>query len=788
MLIMNSPFVFLLSLFFLSLTTYSQPVHLEWANSSGSTGLEQSNGITGDENGNIYTVGVFNSSVDFDPGPGVFDLTSEGAYDVFIQKLDQDGNFLWAKAIGSTDTEYGKSISVDTAGNVYVCGYFKNTVNFNPDGLFELTSNGIWDSFVLKLDADGNFIWAKSFGGTDSDVGLFIQCDQLDNIYISGNFRETVDFDPEIGEHWEISNGESDAYILKLTAAGSFVWVYHFGNSTSVSAASIDVSADFNISVVGVFQDTLDFDPGPEINNRISNGGRDPYLLQINTEGEFVFVQSIGGELDDYANSVSTDTEGNLCIVGNFQGNADFDPGIGTDIMTSNGSIDAFVQKYTPLGTPLWVNTFGGIFIDDCSRVLTDDSGNIYYGGLYSDAVDFDASMAELTLSSVGGGDAYFCKLNASGNLLWAKSFGGENSDVMTNMYISPVNELFLTGTFADISDMNPALAIENLTSVGSTDCFRSKFVPCDSHTESILSASVCDGIWSPSGMYYWDSTAVYYDTISNFIGCDSLITAIVTVNKTYSTLDIEACENYTSPSDLYLWDSTGMYQDTILNMALCDSIITINLTIHSIYSDDTTTITSCEDSFYWEVADTSYSESGFYPVTYSSIHGCDSSVVLDLTINFIDTTLSILGDNFTANESSPDITYQWVTCPDMEIVPGATDQLFIATTPGDYAVILSDGTCTITSSCFTFLSIDNAKLDNVLSIYPNPNNGVFYISPIFEDAHIRIYSNDGNLIANSIPLSSGKGQFDLTHLAKGFYIIEIITENDSYFDSLIIK
>src|SRR5690348_8520371 len=130
-----------------------------WAKGIGGTGNDYGTSITSDIYGNTYTTGIFEGTADFDPGPGVYSLTSVGLQDIFICKTDAMGNFVWAKAIGGVNNDVGYSISLDHFGNLYTTGYFSGTVDFNPNsGTFNLTAVGNKDCFICKLDTSGNFI------------------------------------------------------------------------------------------------------------------------------------------------------------------------------------------------------------------------------------------------------------------------------------------------------------------------------------------------------------------------------------------------------------------------------------------------------------------------------------------------------------------------------------------------------------------------------------------------------------------------------------------------------
>ncbi|MBL4753319.1 MAG: SBBP repeat-containing protein, partial [Flavobacteriales bacterium] len=133
----------------------------------------------------MYITGFYDGTVDFDPGPSTFTMTTNGSSgDVFIQKLDANGNFIWAKSMGGTSAKLSRSITTDASGNVYITGYFESSVvDFDPGpGTFNLSSNGLKDVFIQKLDALGNFVWAKSMGGTSNDLSYSITTDASGNV------------------------------------------------------------------------------------------------------------------------------------------------------------------------------------------------------------------------------------------------------------------------------------------------------------------------------------------------------------------------------------------------------------------------------------------------------------------------------------------------------------------------------------------------------------------------------------------------------------------------------
>jgi len=182
----------------------------QWVNTYGGSAFDVGEDITVDSSGNSYITGYFEGTVDFGGG----NVTSAGAADIFILKLNSSGTFQWVNTYGGTSTDVGQGIAVDSSGNSYITGSFQGTVDF---GSGDITPSGFDDIFVLKVNPSGTFQWVSTFGGTSIDVGEDITVDSSGNSYITGWFRETVDF----GGGNVTSAGGADIFVLKLNSSGA---------------------------------------------------------------------------------------------------------------------------------------------------------------------------------------------------------------------------------------------------------------------------------------------------------------------------------------------------------------------------------------------------------------------------------------------------------------------------------------------------------------------------------------------------------------------------------------
>ncbi|MBK5285337.1 MAG: T9SS type A sorting domain-containing protein [Bacteroidia bacterium] len=390
-----------------------------WAKAMGGTGGDgEGYSVAIDPgSGAVYTTGDFQGTADFDPGAGVFNLTSAGSDDIFISKLDSSGNFVWAKAMGGTNQDIGYSVAIDPTGSgaVYTTGAFGGTVDFDPGaGVFNITAGGSDDIFISKLDSSGNFVWAKAMGGTSQDKGFSIAIDSAGSgdVYTTGYFYGTADFDPDSSGIFNlISTGGENIFISKLDNSGSFIWAKATGGGMGFSIA-IDPAGSGNVHTTGYFAGTADFDPGVGIFNLTSAGGNDIFISKLDASGNFVWAKALGGTSYQYGNSIAIDPagSGDAYTTGNFNGTVDFDPGAGVFNLTSaGGSDDIFISKLDSSGNFIWVKAMGGISNDVGNSIAIDASGNVHLTGYFNSP---SISFSSTTLTNTGGSDIFIARLD----------------------------------------------------------------------------------------------------------------------------------------------------------------------------------------------------------------------------------------------------------------------------------------------------------------------------------------------------------------------------------------
>lgn len=243
---------------------FDQSGNVIWTTSFGGDGSDNNFSIHSDHEGSVYLIGSFNGTIIYDVGDEEFDLISTGASDLYILKIDTNGNIVWAKTISGPEYKSIYSVKTDVFGNVFTVGNFTGTVDFDPsNNAYYLTQSGAPKSFIQKLDANGNFIWVKTI-----DVGsvLAIDVDDLGNIYITGSFTGIVDFNPGINVYNLSYIGGQDVFILKLDVNGNFIWAQSLGGNGQDKGKDLIVDGAGVIYLSGTFTSWLDFDLSDSVN------------------------------------------------------------------------------------------------------------------------------------------------------------------------------------------------------------------------------------------------------------------------------------------------------------------------------------------------------------------------------------------------------------------------------------------------------------------------------------------------------------------------------------------
>jgi len=721
---MNYKLVLLLLIsIFSSRTILSHPI--EWAKNMGGSADDAVSAMALDASGNVVTSGYFTGTADFDPDSiSDYTLVAAGNTDMFVSKIDAAGHFLWAKALGGTSDEIAKALVLDDSGNVYVTGWFNGTVDFDPGpSVYNLTCLGSHE-FVVKLDVSGNLVWAKAFVGTGgSAASTSITLDDSGNVYTTGYFTGTVDFNPDTGTYNLTCAGNQNIFLSKLSNSGNFLWAKSFtGSGYNYSQAIALDRTSGAIYLTGSFQGSMDFNPHPTSGYFLSAAGFDDlFLLKLDSSASFVWAKRTGvASHNAFGRSLAVDDSGYIYTTGYFNGTIDFDPNAG---VVNLGSIseEIFISKMSGAGNLIWAKQMGGSGSDWGLAICLDTAANVYTTGRFIGTADFAPGAGQYLLSTPGTAwDAFISKLDSAGNFLWAKSAGGNNSDDGQAIAVGSGSQVCLAGNFRSPGMDTDSILLANHDTINNTrDVFILKTGCIQS---SVLYPVACISYTSPSGKYTWNTSGTYFDDFISSTGCDSIIRIDLTIIQNYTfTTPVTACDSFTSPSGNHTWTVSGSYADTIFTPGWCDTIY-----------------------------------------------------LIPLTINQADTAVTQAGNVLTAVSAGG--PYQWIDCNTGFPVPGATQQNFTPTANGNYAVIVQENGCTDTSACYSITSVGLNELNTAgISISPNPVNTVFYIEHEIPLSKIELQNITGQKIIEWIcsPVSTLE-KLDISLFPPGMYFLSV--------------
>jgi predicted transcriptional regulator len=633
--------------FLLSVFTFSAFSHqFEWVKMIRGLHIQINESMTIDKQGNLYGIGRFSYTGDFDPGPGTFNLVANGTWsagstDIYIVKLDKNGDFKWAKSMGSKKYDAGFNIQVDQDGNVYSIGVVGDTTDFDPGvGVYNLVNQpNISYTYLQKLDSNGNFLWAKIIGEGGSASGTSLLLDSTQHIYISGSFYGSCDFDPSAASFLLTTSSllpsSAQCFIAKYDTSGAFIWARQTQSVSNGNAGinSMAQGSDGAFYLGGAYNYVVDFDPGIGVQSANTNGTQDGFILKLDSLGQFVWFKTINSTKDLFVHHVHRSKTGGIHLAVGYEGVADLDPGPNVFI----DSTEYFLQRNVAMikldeqGDTKWVKGWKGSvnYLDSVNvihmrSITTNNDGDIYFTGNFFDTIDFDPGASIYNLIST------------------------------TNSYEPYIAVLDSNGAFKSVLEFN---------------------------------SSGLGGIST--------STNLMLDSIGNLFAAGTIES---------STIDFDP-----GPATTLIIPS--FYDGFFLKLGICSN------------------------------------------------------------------TVNVSQNNDTLTCNSTNATYQWLTCPSMLPISGATNAVYVATSNGSYAVAINTG-CIDTSLCFMVggLATSNLMDDYQINIIPNPTSSFFKIisTEAFQQADVYLYSAIGVKVFEQHQINVKEFVLDVNNYPSGIYILEI--------------
>ena len=749
----------------------------------GGTSNDQSRSVAVDALGNVYTTGSFSGTVDFDPNAGIYNLTSTGGtQDIFVSKLDVSGNLVWAKAISGNNNEVGFDIAVDASGNLYITGNFAGTVDFDPNaGVSNLTSSGFNDIFVSKLNANGNLVWAKTMGNVNNDSGNSITIDASGNVYTVGFFSGTVDFDPNAGVSNLISAGAIDIFVSKLDANGNLVWAKAMGGTSSDVGNGISIDSNGNVYTTGQFSGTADFDPSAGVSNLTSAAGSgDVFLSKLDAFGNFVWAKAMGGTSGDIAYGITVDSSGNVYSTGYFQGTADFDPNVGINNLTSLGSTDVFVSKLDASGNLVWAKAMGNTGTEVSFGIVVDGFGNVYTTGQFSETVDFDPNAGVSNLISAGINDVFVSKLDATGNLVWAKAMGGTTGDTGIGLALDASGNIFTTGIFTGTADFDPNAGVFNLTSVGGQDIFVHKMstlgaaLSFDGADDYVTCGNVMPATYTKEAWFYTSNLSFQNNIISGGSDGQHALFASPNYGQRISAGHNGTWDSVQDPTQIVAntWYHVALTYDaatTTMKLYTNGILVSTNTEVNPFNGGNALRIGAFDDAsnlFGGKIDEVRIWNRVLSQAEIQNNMNCELAAGQTGLVVYYQFNQGLDSDNNSSISSLIDTSGNDNT--------GTLNNFALNGTTSNW---VAPGGVTTGNACPTYLNVNDAEFSSKLSVYPNPSSTVFFINSDTSGT-IVIYDLIGKII-KSENIDSGITKLDLSNYPSGIYLMKVTNDKN---------
>ncbi|MFO0593155.1 MAG: SBBP repeat-containing protein [Polyangiaceae bacterium] len=426
----------------------------QWQKRFGATGDQQANAVARDPLNNVLVTGRFGGS--FSIGGSV--LMSAGGYDMFVAKLDPSGTPLWAKRFGDAAIyQEGLDITSDAQGDVIVAGYFEGTMNV---GGVVLTSSGATDAFVMKLDPNGDTLWAKRFGAGGAQLAQAVAVDGQGNIAILADGFQTIDF----GGGVLTSAGNYDMFVAKFDPSGAPLWSKRFGGANADFAQSLAFDGAGNILFTGKTDTALDFGSGTPLP---AAGGQDAVLVKLDPLGSYIWDKRFGDGANQFGVRVASDLQNEVLLAGGFESSIN----LGGGPLTAVGAVDMFVAKLNSQGSHLWSKRYGAAGTNPSILGMTaSPAGDMFFVGQVDGAIDFGGG----NLPAGGGTDAFLVRLDPAGALAWGRRIGAGGNQYASSAAVDGTGAVLVSGYFD--SAIDPGLG--SMSSAGGLDIWVAKLAP----------------------------------------------------------------------------------------------------------------------------------------------------------------------------------------------------------------------------------------------------------------------------------------------------------------------
>jgi hypothetical protein len=341
----------------------------------------------------------------------------------------------WSTILGGTDVVVVNDLEVDAAGNCFLAGFFKGTMDADPgpDSTL-LRSAGGKDGFIICLDAQGSLKWAERIGGEGEDEIRRVTLDQSGNLYGTGIFGIRIDIDPGEAGFWLQADHYNDLFFFKWTAKRTLVWAWSPKGKSFKVCDAIAADTNGNFFAAGGFHLEVDFDPGPAVRTFTTPANSREmvykgFVLKLDPRGQLRWARELNSPEEVIPKSIAVDEEGNVTAAGYFKSKANFDEeAVGADCLSA-GAWDGFIVQYDREGAFRWVSSLGGKGMDVVNDIIAGPGGQLQLTGQFFKQAVFHTRAQRDTLLSAGLTDCFLMQLSRQGRLLAIRRLGGKSLD-----------------------------------------------------------------------------------------------------------------------------------------------------------------------------------------------------------------------------------------------------------------------------------------------------------------------------------------------------------------------
>lgn len=492
-----------------------------WGLQIGGAGEDVAYDVELDGAGNSYITGAFQQTVDFDPGPDTLELTAVGDYDIFVAKIDPQGQLVWARQIGSPANDHGFGLCLDAGGNLWVTGQFSGLADFDPGpGEFWANSQGLTDIFVLQLDASGQFLLARTFGGTGDDAGNDICSLSGQGIALTGRFSSNVDFDASAGGSMLTSAGQFDAFAFTMNDSGDILWLKQFGGTGWDVGRGVTADNQGNIYFVGEFSNMVFFHPGNTNYLINTTGDYGSYIFKLQQDGTPIWLRKLSSLNNrTSAEKIEVGADLSVYVTGYVYGIVDFDPGPGENFIYGSSYFDIFLLKLDAEGQFQYARRHGFTGFDSGRGLAVDENNYAYVTGSFAGTVYFNSTTP--SQSANFSLDAFILKLQPC----------------------TPTQQSLVINTCGPVTINNQTYEQTGMYTqklVNAKGCDSLLFISLSVYEPTFQTNTIvsCTPV-QYSGQLYEQSITLE-EVLTDMFGCDSTITTHIIINGPSTAIEVQ--------------------------------------------------------------------------------------------------------------------------------------------------------------------------------------------------------------------------------------------------------